>query len=140
MGGMKTLIAILVVGLATAGAALAVNPTETVELKAAGSPVTGTATAGAAGKGTRVVFKLRGLEAGAKLRAVFHAGTCARPGASFADAGSAVADAKGIASWTATIRFHGAPVSWKTAADGGHLLAVVSGGKVAGCGVIPGMS
>jgi Cu/Zn superoxide dismutase len=137
---MKRLVAILVVALATAGAALAVNPTETVPLKAAGSPVRGTVTAGAAGKGTRVVFKLRGLPANAAVRAVFQAGTCARPSASFAAAGSALADAKGVASWTGTIRFHGTPVSWKTAADGGHLIAVVVGGKVVACGVIPGMS
>jgi hypothetical protein len=137
---MTRLTAILVVALATAGAALAVNPTETVLLKAAGSPVKGTVTAGAAGKGTRVAFKLRGLSANATVRAVFQAGTCARPSASFAAAGAAVADAKGLASWTGTIRFHSAPVSWKTAADGGHLIAVVVGAKVVACGVIPGMS
>jgi Cu/Zn superoxide dismutase len=137
---MRRLIAILVAALATAGAALAVNPTETVMLQAAGSPVTGTVTAGASGKGTRVLLRLRGLPAKARVQAVFQAGTCARPSASFAAAGSAVADAKGSVAWRGTVRFHGAPVSWKTAADGGHLIAVVVGGKVVACGVIPGMS
>jgi hypothetical protein len=137
---MNRFAILIVLALATAGAALAVNPTETVRLKAAGSRVTGTATAGAAGQGTRVVFKLRGLPAGAKVRAVFLAGTCKAASASFATAGSGVADGKGSAAWTATIRFHGAPVSWSTAADGGHLINVVADGKVVACGVIPGMS
>jgi hypothetical protein len=124
-----------------AASALAINPTETVRLKAVdGSGITGTAVAGAKGSGTRVVFTIKGLKASAAVRAVFHAGTCARSSASFANAGNAAADASGTARWTTRILFHGQPVAWSGAADGGHTLTLISGGRVVACGTIPGMS
>jgi hypothetical protein len=125
---------------AVAAAALAVNPTEGVRLSAVGgSKVTGLATAGALGKGTHVVFVVRGLRPGAKVRAAMQAGTCRKPSASFATAGGASADAKGVARWSAAVLFRGQPVAWSTIADGAHHFSIVGASALA-CGVVPGMS
>jgi hypothetical protein len=126
--------------VAVATAALAVNPTEGVKLTAVGgSKVSGLATAGARGKGTHVVFVVRGLEPGAKVRAVMQAGKCSKPSASFATAGSATADANGVARWSASVLFRGEPVTWSTISDGAHHFNVVGARRLA-CGVVPGMS
>jgi hypothetical protein len=123
-----------------ATAAFAINPTEGVKLSAdAGSTVSGLATAGRRGKGTHVVFVVRGLQPGAKVRGVMQAGTCAKPSASFATAGSATADAKGVARWSAGVLFRGEPVAWSTISDGAHHFSVVGVRRLA-CGVVPGMS
>src|SRR5882672_4922013 len=99
--------------VAVATAAFAVNPTEGVKLSAVGgSKVSGLATAGARAKGTHVVFVVRGLQPGAKVRAVMQAGKCAKPSASFGTAGSATADAEGVARWSANVLFRGLPVAW----------------------------
>jgi hypothetical protein len=125
---------------AFAATALAVNPTEGVKLSAvSGSKVTGLATAGQRGKGTHVVFVVRGLQSGAKVRAVMQAGKCSKPSASFATAGSATADAKGVARWSASVLFRGQPVAWSTISDGAHHFTIVGAGRLA-CGVVPGMS
>jgi hypothetical protein len=133
-------LAVAFVAIAVASAAFAVNPTEGVKLSAVGgSKVTGLATAGQRGKGTHVVFVVRGLEPGAKVRAVMHAGRCAKPGASFATAGTATADAKGVARWSAGVLFRGEPVAWSTISDGAHHFSIVGARRLA-CGVVPGMS
>jgi hypothetical protein len=124
-----------------ASAATAANPTETIRLKPmSGARVTGTATMGAHGSGTRAALVVRGLGARASARALVHAGTCSRPSASFASAGSATAGAHGVARWTGSVRFRAQPVAWTTIADGAHVLAIVSGQGVVACGAIPGMS
>ena len=129
------------VAVFAAAATLAVAPTEGVPLTAlGGSGVTGKATAGAQLAGTRVVFRVRGISPNAAVRAIFQAGTCAKRSASFAAVGSVHADAGGQAKWSARVLFHGTPVSWQTAADGGHVLVVIAAGKAVACGVIPGMS
>jgi hypothetical protein len=136
----RTAAVVAVACAAVAAPAFAVNPTEGVRLSAVGgSKVTGLATAGARGKGTHVVFAVRGLRPGAKVRAVMRAGTCAKPGASFAAAGGATANAKGVARWSAAVLFHWQPVAWSTIADGAHQFSIVGAGTLA-CGVVPGMS
>jgi Cu/Zn superoxide dismutase len=118
--------------LAAAALALAAaNPTETVQLGKLG-----TVTAGQQGSGTLARFSLHGLPAGTRARAVLNAGTCKRPSASFAGAGSARVDPRGRAVWKAKV-----PVAWSIVADGGHVFRVVgANGKPLACGVVPGMS
>ena len=137
---LRTTAAGAVAFASVAATAFAHGPTEGVKLSAVGSSrVSGLATAGQRGKGTRVVFTVRGLQPGAKVRAVMQAGTCAKPGASFATAGKATANASGVARWSADVLFHGMPVAWSTISDGAHHFSIVGVGRLA-CGVVPGMS
>lgn len=128
--------------LAGAGAAAADTiPTERVLLRPlAQSGVSGSAVVGARGEGTRVVLALRGLEAGAKVRALLLAGTCRKPSASFAEIAAGKATAAGRYAVTGSVRYRGEPVGITTTMDGGHLVMIVAGGKQVACGVIPGMS
>jgi hypothetical protein len=133
--------AVAAAALVVAAGAAAVNPIEGVRLKAvAKSGVTGQANATARGAGTYVVFTVRGLGPNAKVRAVMNAGNCKQPGASAASVGSAKADARGLAKWSASVLYRNAPVAWVSIADGAHLFQIVAGGRVVACGVIPGMS
>lgn len=121
-----------------AHAASAVNPYVHVKLRpTAGSGVSGSALVAAKSDGTRVTVTLYGLAPKAAVRAFLHAGTCARPSASFAAIVSARATATGSASATGAILFHGAPVSFIGVADGEHIVTVVAGSRVAACGAIP---
>lgn len=141
MSGVLKPTAFLAVAFAVvASVAFGANPTEGVRLTAVGgSKVSGLATAGARGKGTQVSFVVRGLQPGTKVHAVMQAGTCAKPSASFATAGSATADANGVARWSAGVRFHGQPVGWSTIADGAHHFSIVGARRLA-CGAVPGMN
>jgi hypothetical protein len=64
----------------------------------------------------------------------------AAPSASFAGIGSARVGADGRTLWAAFIRFREEHVAWSTVSDGGHIIVLLAGGKVVGCGAIPGMS
>jgi hypothetical protein len=74
------------------------------------------------GDGTKVWTRIRGV------RIVFHAGTCARHGASFA------ALSRG------ELRFHGQQVDVGTVADGKHVFVAVANGRELACARIPGIS
>lgn len=128
--------------LAGAGPAAAdVIPTERVLLQPlAKSGVSGSAVVGAHGEGTRVVLTLRGLKPGTAVRALLLAGTCSRPGASFAEIATGKATPKGRFATTGSVRYRGEPVSIVTSADGDHMVMIVAGGKQVACGMIPGMS
>lgn len=116
------------------------NPYVHVKLRpTAGSAVSGSALVAAKNDGTRVTLTLYGLAPKTTVRALLHAGTCARPSASFTAIASARATAMGTANATGTALFHGAPVSFIGVADGEHIVTVVAGSRVAACGVIPAM-
>jgi hypothetical protein len=133
--------AVAAAALVLAGGAVAVNPIEGVTLKAvAKSGVTGKADAGARGLGTFVRFRVRGLAPNARVRAFMQAGNCKKHGASFATAGSATADANGVATWSASVLFRTEDVPWDVVADGAHIFRIVGGGRTVACGVVPGMS
>lgn len=126
---------------ALAGPAAAFEPSETVALApAAGSKAKGTAMVMAAGNGTSVMLDLTGLAPKTKVVALFKAGTCARQSASFGTIAQGAADAKGAFKASGKVLYRNAPVSFTVAGDGGHLVVILAGGKMAACGVIPGMS
>ena len=138
---LSALLAATVVAAGVAAAAPAVNPTETVRFtQVANSGVTGSATLGANGGGTRVSVRLAGLAPGASARVLLRTGPWPRLSASFASAVTVKADANGRARASSAVRFRNEPVSWTIVADGDHVLTVVSGGRVVAYALIPGMS
>jgi hypothetical protein len=136
------MLSIVLVAATLATASPAAAPVETVVLKPIASTVKGTATVGVAATGTaaRARFALTGLRPGVLVRAVVQAGTCERPSASFAAAGTARATADGKARSSARVAIAGRPVSWSTISDGGHVVSVITEGRAVACGPIPGMS
>jgi hypothetical protein len=130
------LAAVLAAGL-LAGSAAAGGPAKARLQPAGSSRVAGTATLTARGAGTTVALALRGLRPRASFHALLHAGTCARSGASFALVAAAKADATGTVRSSGSVLFHAQPVGIRTIADGGHVIAVVAGGRVVACGVVP---
>ncbi len=138
---LTSAVLVLLVAVLTAGAASATNPTERVLFKpVAKAGVTGSATVGANGVGTKVSVQLTGLAPNATANVLLRVGRYPKLSASFAKAVSARADARGTARASSAIRFRGEPVSFGIVADGDHVLTVVSGGKVVAYAEIPGMS
>jgi len=134
-------LSVLVVAAIVAAGASAANPTETVRFTpVANSGVTGSATLGANGAGTRVSVRLAGLAPNASARVLLRTGAWPRVSASFASAVTVKADANGRARAASAVRFRNEPVSWTIVADGDHVLTVVSGGRVVAYAAIPGMS
>ena len=127
-----------VAALALSPLASAVNPYVHVALRSTGgSRVTGSALVAAKSDGTRVTITLYGLAPKVAVRATLHAGTCAKPSASFAAIVSTKATAAGGATATAQILFRGKPVSFIGIADGEHTVTVIAGSRVVACGAIP---
>ena len=91
----------------------------------------------ARGAGTGVALLLHGLAPRVRVRALLHAGTCARSGASFALVATARAAGAGSIRATGRVLLHSLPVSLGTIADGGHLIAIVAGSHVVACGLVP---
>jgi hypothetical protein len=120
-----------VLGVALAAFALAgASPTDTVLLGAKGRALV------AAGG---ISVDLRGLKPLVLTNVLLKAGTCKRQSASFALILSRKASATGTLKATGKPRFHGEVVSHRIVADGDHLVVVVQGGRVLGCGAIPGL-
>jgi hypothetical protein len=103
------------------------------------SGVSGTARLTAAGAATDVTLDVRGLEPGADALAFLRAGSCDLPSASFAALPDLKADATGRATATGPVLYQGREkVALSTLADGEHIIAIQSGGRMLACGVIPG--
>ena len=126
--------------LTLCSAAAAVNPYVHVVLRpSGGSGVSGSALVAAKNDGTRVTVTLYGLAPKAAVRATLHAGSCAKPSASFAAIVSTKATAAGGASAAGRVLFHGEPVSFIGIADGEHTITVIAGSRVVACGAVPAM-
>jgi hypothetical protein len=153
--GTAPLTCLRVLGMVLAVAALLAGPrlalaqqAVTAQLGAqGGSGVTGTATFTAAGDAahaprqedaTQVSLALSGLPAGASAQGSVQAGTCATPGASAAMLPNLTADGGGRASAGGFVQFRGAEnVAFPIVVEGGHIVSIVSGGRVVACGAIP---
>lgn len=132
--------AAVVAALALGPAASAVNPYVHVALRpSGGSGVSGSALVAAKKDGTRVTVTLYGLAPRTAVRATLHAGTCAKPSASFAVILSTKATATGGASAAAQLVLGGKPVSYFDVADGEHTITIIAGSRVVACGAVPAM-
>lgn len=140
VGPAASAVVAVVAALVLSPLASAVNPYVHVTLRArGGSGVTGSALVAAKNDGTRVTLALRDLAPKAAVRALLHAGTCAKPGASSASIVSTKATATGGVNATAQLRFRGKPVSFIGIADGTHTISIVAGSRVVACGAVPAM-
>lgn len=134
----KVVVTALAAGLLAGMASAAAGPTTTARLHSVGgSRVTGVAALEAHAAGTTVFVILRNAEPGARIRALLHARTCAHSGASSALGATGNANGAGTVRATGHVLFPSQPVSMRTIADGGHLIAVVAGARVVACGLVP---
>jgi hypothetical protein len=101
-----------------------------------GSKVKGTATLKSLGEETGMTLALRGLPRDKKFRVVLNTGTCARRTAGTL-LGIAAADKNGVARYASLVRRNGAPIAFKSIADGKHVIVVVVSKKTVACGSIP---
>ena len=137
-GSVLSFAAALAAGLAAAAVAFAAPPQRDFRLQpVGGSRVHGTATVRSLGAETGMELVLTGLPKGKKFRVLLNAGSCARRSASFTLLGIAAAGPKGVAHYSSLVRSNGAPMSFKSIADGKHVIAVVVGKKTVACGSIP---
>jgi hypothetical protein len=136
-GSVLSFAAALAAGLTTAGVAFAA-PQRDFRLGPVGGALTaGTATVKSVGLETAMELTLTGLPKGKFFRVVLNAGTCAHQSASVAPLGGASARANGTARYSSLMRRNGAPIAFKTIADGKHVIAIVVGTKTVACGSIP---
>jgi len=122
----------------SAGAALA-QSTFTVPFSPVGnSGVEGHAILTAAGEGTNVSLDITGLAPGSTAIATLHAGSCAAPGASFAELPDLAANAEGRATAEGQVLYRGTEsVALDAIADGEHIISISQAGQMVACAWIP---
>jgi hypothetical protein len=101
-----------------------------------GSKVKGTGTVKSVGAETGMTLALRGLPRDKKFRVVLNTGTCAHRTAGTL-LGIAAADKNGVSRYSSLVRRNGAPIAFKSVADGKHVIVVVVSKKTVACGPIP---
>lgn len=131
------LIVALAASLATASAALAGLSRDFTFRRLGGSTVSGEGTIKSVGSETGLTVVLRGLVPGKKFRLVLSAGTCAKRQAPFTGLGEGKARRDGTSYTSSLVRRAGAPIAFKSVADGKHVIVVHVGTKSVACGAIP---
>jgi hypothetical protein len=131
------LITALAASLATAAVALAAPERDLQFRRLGGSTVSGEGTIKSVGAETGLTVVLRGLTPGKKFRMLLSAGTCARRKAPFTGLGEGKARHDGTSYTSSLVRRAGAPIAFKSLADGKHVIVVHVGTRTVACAVIP---
>jgi hypothetical protein len=128
----------LAAGLVAAAVALAALPEREFSVHGlGGSRIDGDATLRSLGTETGMELVLTGLPRGKKFRVVLTTGSCARRSAKVTLLGIATAGPNGLARYASLVRRNGAPIAFRSIADGKHVITVVVSKKTLACGSIP---
>jgi hypothetical protein len=137
---IKTTLVAMLIAVGAAHSAHAASPVVVAFHAAAGSQVHGFATLTAHSGGSMASFRLRGLPPAGVATAYLRAGTCSDQthlSASSAFIANMRATLSGTVSISKPVSYHGTPVRLAVVTDGGHVLVVSLGNRLAACGNIP---